>query len=73
MQEFFPHLVRSIGKHKVVIFDADGIYYLSQHPELFKHLKDCKTIITPNHRELGFLKRHLNPEIEKVLSMKPSK
>ena len=50
MQEFFPLLVKSIAKNKVVVFDADGIYYLSQHPELFASIKDYKAILTPNRR-----------------------
>lgn len=32
MHEFFPLLIKHIGRNKVVIFDADGIYYLGQHP-----------------------------------------
>lgn len=68
MYEFFPHLVKSIGRDKVVIFDADGIYYLSQYPELAEHLKNCKTIITPNSREINYIKPYLNVDISKVLS-----
>lgn len=50
MHKFFPLLVKNIGKEKVVVFDADGIFYLTQYPELFEYLKDCKTIITPNKK-----------------------
>ena len=32
MQEFFPRLVRSLPDDCLVIFDADGIYYLCHHP-----------------------------------------
>ena len=65
MQEFFPLFVRSIGKEKKVIFDADGIYYLSQTPELFDAIKGHRAILTPNHRELGFIKPYLNIDLEK--------
>ena len=65
MQEFFPHLVRSIAKHKIVIFDADGIYYLSQCPELFDSIKDYRAILTPNKKELGYIKPYLNIDFAK--------
>jgi NAD(P)H-hydrate repair Nnr-like enzyme with NAD(P)H-hydrate dehydratase domain len=32
MHEFFPLLIKNIAKDKIIIFDADGIYYLAQHP-----------------------------------------
>lgn len=32
MHEFFPLLINNIAKDKIIIFDADGIYYLAQHP-----------------------------------------
>ena len=35
MQKFFPQLVKGLPDGCLVVFDADGIYYLCQHPELF--------------------------------------
>ncbi len=64
MLDFFPTLVRNIREGSIVVFDADGIYYLCQHPELFPELKKFKTILTPNFRECGFLQKHLNFNIE---------
>lgn len=61
MHVFFKEAIKHIGKGKVVIFDADGIYYLAQFPEVMEHLHNCKTIITPNHREMSFLRPYLHP------------
>ena len=35
MHKFFPTLVRGLPDGCLVIFDADGIYYLDQHPHLY--------------------------------------
>jgi ATP-dependent NAD(P)H-hydrate dehydratase len=35
MNNFFPIMVKAIPDNCVVIFDADGIYYLCQYPFLF--------------------------------------
>lgn len=66
MQQFFPLLVKNIGLNKPVIFDADGLYYLSMQPELFEFLKEHKTILTPNFKELGLIKPYLNIDLNKI-------
>lgn len=33
--EFFPLLVKRFKPGTVVVFDADGIYFLAKNPELF--------------------------------------
>ena len=73
MHAFFPELIKHIGRNKIVIFDADGIYYLAQYPETFKHLKNCKTIITPNNKEMSFLKPYLNFDYEDGLEYESDK
>ncbi len=30
--KFFPKLIKSIPEDSVIVFDADGILYLCQHP-----------------------------------------
>jgi hypothetical protein len=35
MQEFLPLMIRNLPDSSVVVFDADGIYYLCHKPELF--------------------------------------
>jgi NAD(P)H-hydrate repair Nnr-like enzyme with NAD(P)H-hydrate dehydratase domain len=64
MNEFFPKLVKKLPSHSVVVFDADGIYYLCQHPELFEELSRLKAIITPNKKELQMIEKALKIEIE---------
>jgi NAD(P)H-hydrate repair Nnr-like enzyme with NAD(P)H-hydrate dehydratase domain len=32
MNEFFPILVRNLPEGSLTVFDADGIYFLCQHP-----------------------------------------
>lgn len=34
MNAFFPTLIKSLPDNSLVVFDADGIYFLSQHPEI---------------------------------------
>lgn len=34
MNQFFPILIRSLPEECLVVLDADGIYFLSQHPSL---------------------------------------
>ena len=67
MNEFFPLFIKSIAKNKIVVFDADGIYHLSQYPELFETIKDLRTIITPNKREMLLLQPYLNHSITEAI------
>ncbi|XP_031472743.1 uncharacterized protein LOC116245224 [Nymphaea colorata] len=50
MQEFLPLLIKNLPDNAVVIFDADGIYYLCHYPHLFDELARFRTILTPNYR-----------------------
>ncbi|MCB0369548.1 MAG: hypothetical protein KDD45_08895 [Bdellovibrionales bacterium] len=36
MQHFFPRMVKGLPNDCIAVFDADGIYYLCQYPELFR-------------------------------------
>lgn len=64
MDTFFPKLVRNFHKDSLIVFDADGIFYLCQYPHLFEELgKNHRVILTPNHKELGYLKKHLKFEL----------
>lgn len=65
--------MKHIGKNKVVVFDADGIYYLTNYPEVFPYLKECKTIITPNLKELNFLKPYLSFDYDTELQFDKNK
>ena len=69
MQNFFPKMVRNLPNGCNVIFDADGIYYLCQHPELFKELSRFKAIVTPNSRELAYLQKHFNIPRDQLLDL----
>jgi len=66
MHDFFPILIRNMQDNCLAIFDADGIYYLCQHPELFEELKRFRTILTPNLREVGFLQKHYDIDLKKI-------
>ena len=48
MHTFFPSLIKRLPENTLVVFDADAIYYLSQHPELFRVLRKHRAILTPN-------------------------
>ena len=36
MHKFFPTLIKDLPNGVLVVFDADGIYYLCQNPHLFQ-------------------------------------
>lgn len=57
MNEFFPILIKNLPEGSLTVFDADGIYFLSKHPELLSELKRFKTILTPNAREVTLLRK----------------
>ena len=50
MHIFFPLLIKNLPEDSFVVFDADGIYFLSQHPDLLPELKRFKAVLTPNAR-----------------------
>ena len=50
MHEFFPKLIEAFPESTTIVFDADALYFLCQHPQLFKKLSSLKAILTPNHR-----------------------
>lgn len=51
MDTFFPKLVRNFNHDSLIVFDADGIYYLCQNPDLFEDLgRHYKVILTPNRK-----------------------
>jgi NAD(P)H-hydrate repair Nnr-like enzyme with NAD(P)H-hydrate dehydratase domain len=51
MKSFFPKLVRNFKKDALIVFDADGIFLLSQYPDLLNELtKHHRVILTPNHK-----------------------
>jgi ATP-dependent NAD(P)H-hydrate dehydratase len=56
MKEFFPILIKNLPEGSLVVLDADAIYFLSKHPELLPELKRLRTILTPNAREMTFLR-----------------
>lgn len=57
-----------------MVLDADAIYYLSQNPRLFKELEEKgRVVLTPNHKELGYLKKHLHIELEPEREKKEEK
>ena len=58
-------------KGSTIIFDADAIYYLSQHPHLFSILKDYKVILTPNWKELALLRKYIDIPVEEILNKNP--
>lgn len=66
MNSFFPQLVKALPSGCLAVFDADGIYFLSQHPELMAELSRFRTILTPNARELTFLQKVYNIDIEAI-------
>lgn len=68
MQEFLPLLIKNLPNDSIVIFDADGIYYLCHYPHLFDELSRFKTILTPNYRELAILQRLYKIDIEEILN-----
>ena len=51
----------------MVVFDADGIYFLCKHPDLFPTLRRYKTFITPNHNELARMKSVIELDIDHLL------
>ena len=59
MLEFFPKLVERIPEQTTVLFDADGLYFLCQHPNLMKKISTLKAILSPNHREFAHLNKIL--------------
>lgn len=60
MESFFPKLIRTINQEKkLLVLDADAIYYMCQFPELFGEIERGRVILTPNLRELGYLRKHL--------------
>jgi NAD(P)H-hydrate repair Nnr-like enzyme with NAD(P)H-hydrate dehydratase domain len=69
MDVFFPLLIDSLPEGSIVVIDADGIYYLCKHPELFEKLKRFKTIITPNHKELAMLEKALEIDISSTVAL----
>ena len=68
MHAFFPRLVKNLPDDCVVVFDTDAIYFLCQHPELFKEMHRFKTIITPNQREMKDLRAHINVDYDAYIS-----
>lgn len=68
MQEFLPLLIKNIPNDAVVIFDADGIYYLCHYPHLFNELSRFKAILTPNYRELAILQKVYKIDIDEILT-----
>ena len=66
MHTFFPSLIKRLPENSLVVFDADAIYYLSQHPELFKVLSKHRAILTPNWKQLALLRKHIDLPIEKI-------
>ena len=54
---FFPKFIRKFKKRTLFTFDADGIYYLCRHPDLFDVLKNHQAILTPNHKELNLIQK----------------
>lgn len=68
MQEFLPLLIKNLPNDSVVIFDADGIYYLCHYPYLFDELARFRTILTPNYRELAILQKVYRIDIDQILS-----
>mgnify|MGYP000941435652 FL=1 len=67
MNIFFPLLVKNLPSDVLIVFDADGIFFLSEHPELLPELKRFRTILTPNARELTFLKKIIELDIDHLL------
>lgn len=67
MKEFFPILIRNLPEGSLTILDADAIYFLSHHPELLPELKRLRTVLTPNAREMTFLKSIMEVETESLL------
>lgn len=67
MSEFFPILIRNLPEGALTILDADGIYFLSKHPQLMEDLKRLRPILTPNAREMTFLKDILKIQVEGML------
>ena len=51
----------------MVVFDADGIYFLCKHPDLFPSLRRYKTFITANHNELARMKSVIELNIDHLL------
>lgn len=57
------HILETIGKiiqkckekRKPLVVDADGLYYLSKHPEVIKDYPSPGIILTPNKREFANL------------------
>lgn len=57
MAGFFPTLVRNLPEEDVIVFNADGIYHLCQHPELLGELKRYKkTVLMTNEKQWPMLK-----------------
>ena len=60
-------MVKKLPENSLVIFDADGIYYLSQYPELYHVLRKHRAILTPNWKELQLIRKDMDIPIEKIL------
>ncbi len=72
MREFFPILIRNLPEGALVVLDADGIFFLSKHPGLMGDLKRFRTILTPNAREMTFIKDILPFSVEGILEKNSS-
>lgn len=57
MQEFLPLFIKNLPDDSLIVFDADGIYYLCHNPHLFDELARFRTLLTPNYRELAILQK----------------
>jgi ATP-dependent NAD(P)H-hydrate dehydratase len=67
MQEFLPLLIKNLPDNSLVVFDADGIYYLCHKPYLFDELARFRTILTPNYRELAILQKVYKIDVDEIL------
>ena len=67
MTKFFPKLVRCLPKNNVIVFDADGLFHLTQEPKLFDELGEYeKVVLTPNITEQKYLFQHVKIDVDLI-------
>lgn len=60
MSHFFKKFIEELPAKSNVVIDADGLYFLCQHPQLVEKLGKLNSILTPNHQEMKHLNKFLH-------------
>ena len=50
MSYFFKKFIEELPEKSSIVIDADGLYFLCQHPQLVDKLIKLNCILTPNHQ-----------------------